>query len=398
MFFNISGEIYWTDTAEDVIKKASPNGKTVSIVVYDAIETPDGIVIDSTGRKIYWTDAGRNSIEVAELDGSNRKVLIWQELDSPRAITLHYHHGVMFWSDWGATPRIECAHMDGSNRKTIISEGLVWPNGLAIDRPSGRLYWNDANQKTIESSDLDGHNRKIIVTDVKHPYGLVVVGNHMYWTDWQTESVHRADKINGSDRTTIRDKLDGLMDIRSVQVENIAENACGVNNGGCSHLCLRNPTSYTCACPTGILHKPDSQTECQDQPSKYLLFATRSALARVSLDTRELWDVTLPIENIYNAIAVDFHWEQKLIIFTDVQLRVIRSVNMFNYSQTHTIVSTNLTTPDGIAVDWIAHNLYWTDTGRKVLEVAKLDGSSRKILIKDGLDEPRSVALYPKRG
>lgn len=89
---------------------------------------------------------------------------------------------------------------------------------MAIDRPSGRLYWNDANQKTIESSDLEGHDRRIIITDVKHPYGLVVVGNHMYWTDWQTESVHRADKINGSDRTTIRDKLDGLMDIRSIQV------------------------------------------------------------------------------------------------------------------------------------------------------------------------------------
>lgn len=41
------------------------------------------------------------------------------------------------------------------------------------------------------------------------------------------------------------------MDVRSVQYDNIAENACGNDNGGCSHLCLRNPKGYTCACPTG---------------------------------------------------------------------------------------------------------------------------------------------------
>ena len=28
-----------------------------------------------------------------------------------------------------------------------------------------------------------------------------------------------------------------------------------------------------------------------------------------------------------------------------------------------TIVSKNLTTADGISVDWVAQNLYWTDTG-----------------------------------
>jgi len=29
-----------------------------------------------------------------------------------------------------------------------------------------------------------------------------------------------------------------------------------------------------------------------------------------------------------------------------------------------TIVTQDLTTADGIAVDWVAKNLYWTDTGR----------------------------------
>ena len=35
----------------------------------------------------------------------------------------------------------------------------------------------------------------------------------------------------------------------------------------------------------------------------------------------------------------------------------------FNGSEMETVVDKSLTTADGIAVDWIAHNLYWTDTG-----------------------------------
>ena len=63
-----------------------------------------------------------------------------------------------------------------------------------------------------------------------------------------------------------------------------------------------------------------------------------------------------------------------------------------------TLVSSNLATADGLAVDWIARNLYWTDTGRNVIEVARLSGESRRTLIREKLDEPRAMALFPKKG
>ena len=38
-------------------------------------------------------------------------------------------------------------------------------------------------------------------------------------------------------------------------------------------------------------------------------------------------------------------------------------------------------------------NLFWTDTTTDRIEVTKLDGSHRKVLISHGLDEPRDIAL-----
>ena len=62
------------------------------------------------------------------------------------------------------------------------------------------------------------------------------------------------------------------------------------------------------------------------------------------------------------------------------------------------VVWEDVMTPDGLAVDWVHGHLYWTDTGLDHIEVSTLDGSMRSILIKDGLDEPRAIALHPNKG
>ncbi|GBP17003.1 Low-density lipoprotein receptor-related protein 4 [Eumeta japonica] len=413
-----SGAIYWTDTAEKRIQRGSRDGKHIETVINTGLHTADGIVIDSIGRKastrkfatssnaaliiiqIYWTDGGRNSIEVAELDGKNRKVLIWTGLDSPRAIALHYKDGYMFWSDWGTKAKIERADMDGKNRRIVVDNNIKWPNGLAIDRIEQRLYWNDAKVLSIESSDFKGNDRRTVMSNVPYPYGIVVVDKYLYWTDWKTKALHRANKANGKDAIVLRENLEGLMDIRAVEHDNETENVCGTNNGGCSHLCLRSSRGYSCACPTGLqfVNKSDADPKvCQSHPENFLIFATRGSVSMMSLDTPEHWDVTLAIKGVKNSIAVDFHWEQRLIFYTDVDLDFIKAVNMENMSDTNVIVKTRLNTPNGLAVDWIADNIYWTDNEYKVLEVARLDGSSRKAII-TGLAEPRALALIPRKG
>lgn len=59
-----------------------------------------------------------------------------------------------------------------------------------------------------------------------------------------------------------------------------------------------------------------------------------------------------------------------------------------------TVIGLDVEQSDGLAVDWIGRNLYWTDTGHDTISVARLDGTSRTVLIDTGLDLPRSVFVF----
>lgn len=153
----VTGYIIWSDTTQDKIFRALPDGASsgaVEVIAYN-LDTVEGLAVDEVNRKLYWTDAGRSSLEVAELDGSHRKVLIWTTMDKPRGLVLSHSTGTLFFADWGKQPKIETADMDGRNRKVLVTE-LGWPNSLTIDHATNTLYWTDAKRKTIESCDLSG--------------------------------------------------------------------------------------------------------------------------------------------------------------------------------------------------------------------------------------------------
>lgn len=59
---------------------------------------------------------------------------------------------------------------------------------------------------------------------------------------------------------------------------------------------------------------------------------------------------------------------------------------------------TSLSNPDGLAVDWVGGNLYWCDKGRDTIEVSKLNGAYRTVLVNSGLREPRALAVDVRYG
>uniref|UniRef100_A0A8C1Q4W5 Low density lipoprotein receptor-related protein 6 n=1 Tax=Cyprinus carpio TaxID=7962 RepID=A0A8C1Q4W5_CYPCA len=391
----VEGHIYWTDDEVQAIRRSSLDGSEAQFVVTSQVNHPDGIAVDWIARNLYWTDTGTDRIEVTRLNGSMRKILISEELDEPRAIALDPVAGYMYWTDWGEVPKIERAALDGTERLVLVNTSLGWPNGLALDYSERKIYWGDAKTDVIEVMEMDGSGRRVLVDDnLPHIFGFTLLGDYIYWTDWQRRSIERVHK-HSLEREVIVDQLPDLMGIKATYVhQTFGVNPCAHANGGCSHLCLYKPQGVSCACPIGLELMADLST-CII-PEAFLLFSRHTDIRRISLETNNN-NVAIPLTGVKEASALDFDITDNRIYWTDITLKTISRAFM-NGSALEHVVEFGLDYPEGMAVDWLGKNLYWADTGTNRIEVAKLDGQHRQVLVWKDLDSPRALALDPAEG
>ncbi|XP_066030110.1 low-density lipoprotein receptor-related protein 6 isoform X2 [Pocillopora verrucosa] len=273
----VEGKIYWTDVTLKLLARAFPNGSSVEVIAYTDVVMPDGLAVDYIGRILYWTDTGTSKLEVARLDGSFRKSLITTGIENPRAIILDIPERQMYWSDWGSSPKIEQANMDGSARTVIVSSGLVWVNALALDSQNKLLYWCDVQLDKIERVNFQGNNRELVL-DLSsynhHPFGLSLSGDTLYWSDWKSQSIHKYN-LTSSQRDVLVYGMGRPMEVHVYdQKKTIAgSTSCSQLNGGCSHLCLPNPSGHQCFCPEGVQLKPGNAFICEGERHCQQLYA-----------------------------------------------------------------------------------------------------------------------------
>ena len=67
----------------------------------------------------------------------------------------------------GRNAKIERVHLDGSGRKKVIGKNIYWPNGVTIDYTTDTLYWVDAKMLSVDCSNLDGLERRKVISEAK---------------------------------------------------------------------------------------------------------------------------------------------------------------------------------------------------------------------------------------
>ncbi|XP_039255818.2 uncharacterized protein LOC120332606 isoform X1 [Styela clava] len=98
-------------------------------------------------------------------------------------------------------------------------------------------------------------------------------------------------------------------------------------------------------------------------------------------------------------VAVDVDIESDTIYWTDVSYKG-RGIYKATFSNGHNprrIITEDVYEPNGIAVDWLAKNVYWTDAQMRSIYVAKENGQ-HKTLVVGGLSEPRGIVVLPLHG
>lgn len=106
--------------------------------------------------------------------------------------------------------RIHSMNPDGSDRTTVVT-GCHHPDGIVVDAPAGHIYWTNMgvpnlDDGSIERSDLDGGNRRVIVpqgvTHTPKQIHLDKDNGKLYWCDREGMRVMRAD-LDGAQVETL---------------------------------------------------------------------------------------------------------------------------------------------------------------------------------------------------
>ena len=116
----------------------------------------------------------------------------------------------LYWTDWGREPKIVRTSMDGIESTVLHNTSLRWPNALTLDYDSQTLYWIDGRLDRIETSNVDGSERRVLMNEsISRPFAVSFFQNQLYWSDW-TGNMIRAMSLQMPNVVTVVNRFDPL--------------------------------------------------------------------------------------------------------------------------------------------------------------------------------------------
>lgn len=85
-----------------------------------------------------------------------------------------------------------------------------------------------------------------------------------------------------------------------------------------------------------------------------------------------------------------FYYLKQILLITAGMIFCNKYIFVYDY--------TGLGSPEGIAIDYVSRNIFFTDSKLDTLEVSRLDGSFRKTLFNTDMVNPRAIVLDPSQG
>ncbi|XP_036065103.1 prolow-density lipoprotein receptor-related protein 1-like isoform X3 [Onychomys torridus] len=166
----------------------------------------------------------------------------------------------------------------------------------------------------------------------------------------------------------------------------------------CSQTCINTEGSYICACHPGYLLGPDGHTCKATGAEPILLVAIEfnlflSGLRSLKEDILATTDKRLAIHSL------DYDLEDQKVFWADPNAESIRWISMATKKDGMVVRGIK---PECIVVDWIGRNLYWIDGRADQILAIQLTAVGREnseyTVVLDDLIQPQSLALDPLNG
>jgi sugar lactone lactonase YvrE len=260
-------------------------------------------------------------------------------------------------------------NLDGSDRKTIVTDCHL-PDGIVVDAKAGHIYWTNMgvpnlNDGSIERADIDGKNRKVIVpqgrTHTPKQLQLDAENGKLYWCDREGMRV-------------MRSNLDGS------HIETLVETGRGdADSHDLTRWCV------------GITIDPARKQiywtqKGPDKGNKGRIFRAGIEIPKGETAANRT-DVEVLFDHLPEPIDLELDLKNRVLYWTDRgDPPRGNSVNRASIDvkrkpgDTHDILVTHLMEAIGIALDVPGNRMFVTDLAGSVYS-AKLDGSQERTLL-----------------
>lgn len=430
--------LYFTNVFphENFIEVSQLNGENRMVLLKTTTDSPRELAVDPIKRYLYWTDSGQYpKIERAFMDCTNRTSLVVTGIAAPRDLTVDIATNDIYWVDSKIDALQACA-FDGSNRRTIVN-GLPNPMGVAIYGDD--VFWADRNLRTIFK--INKNRKNDIPKKVK--LDLNMLRDVMVYYD--NNQYHSNSPCAGAGCAQLCFPLPTQINGKDFRCA-CASGQLDESGLGCSTV--KTYLVFSTRKEIRSMFLDPQRTSLPFQPKGNLTnlvgmdfdYANhRMYFTKIRPDGAIFWmdpenpdqKVNVVLNKTVNPEGIAFDWTHKKIYFADSANRSIYAMNtdgtnivmianverpraivldpcdgyMYytdwgRYGHTGkifratmagnnktAIVSSNLTQPSGLAIDYDDRKLYWTDALREKIERANLDGTDREELI--------SATIYP---
>jgi sugar lactone lactonase YvrE len=266
--------------------------------------------------------------------------------------------------------RILSLNADGSEMKTIVTE-CRHPDGIVVDVEAGHIYWTDMgvpnlNDGSIERSDIDGHNRKIIIpnggTFTPKQLYLDKKNGKLYWCDREGMRVMRSN-LDGSNIETLVQTGDGDSD-------------------------RHDATKWCVGITVDVERKQMYWTQKgPDKAGKGRIFRASTEIPN-GQSAANRTDIEVLFEDLPEPIDLDLDLNRRMLYWTDrgdpprgnTVNRAPMDVQDPNNRQLPEILLSHLMEAIGIALDLKGQRMFLTDLAGSLYS-ANLDGSDKKTLL-----------------
>ncbi|KAJ0019807.1 hypothetical protein NQD34_007376 [Periophthalmus magnuspinnatus] len=244
-------------------------------------DTITAMALDWVTLNVYWSSSKQQRIHVTSTTNMYTAVVLKEGIGRVESIALHPQSGracfanqVSEAGDTGAT--IECSNMDGGERR-VVWKDAVTPTSLVFTSDGKSVYWADTSVGTISSVQLD----ELAYTEFKVADDLAAVALNEDVPLWMTTGdVTRVWFLDEQQQNKMWFEVGTKVVSLKVfsRASHKGSNQCSVDNGGCSHLCLPTAEGRSCRCAHD--HAPLNSTHCH--PHQHCPTGSRLCLDQLS--------------------------------------------------------------------------------------------------------------------